>query len=552
MAKTFFGWAERDIEKELDWSEISKQFSTAIEQEATVRTERAKALEDASNKYVKDINSIPLGDNKTANQYIMDAASQMQQTMLMYNRKLNSGELSLAEYTRARQNLFDGTDQMTGIFKTYNEDYSTKMERMAKDESSSFEQFIMKGVEGMTDFNNTRIYVNPLNGQVGVAKMKKDPQTGQMVPDASNDGVVPLSSLANRIKAKYDRYDYDASLQEGAKRMGKELATTLSADKRTSTTMEDVMQKPSYKNAETAFVSGLIVSPFQTGEVLVSALGYEYTWNADEASKDPNKILVSYDERGNITPKITDAQKKEAEKALRDRFRTMLDREVRKTYTPPPASTTSASTATKKTAEQLKAEMDAKRSDLKNRYAGYLLNGDGKTGPVLYPELIDRNSKTSADQLMEKVGPLGFLVEEGDGVVRVYSPILGIDNGIDVEVGGRDYIRYDADGKPKTDPENTARYNKLKANIGALAQYVVNVSTDADKIRVLNLDPNYLDPNYVEQASGTASVSVPAATNVDQMIQEGAVPDLRSAIGGGTSAQSPPTIKTTTQPGNVR
>ncbi len=550
MANTFFGWAERDIEKELDWSEISKQFSTAIEEEAIVRAARVKALEDASNKYVKDINSIPLGDNKTANQYIMDAASQMQQTMLMYNRKLNSGELSLAEYTRARQNLFDGTDQMTGIFKTYNEDYSTKMERMAKGESSSFEQFIMEGVEGMTDFNNTRIYVNPLNGQVGVAKMKKDPKTGQMVPDVSNDGVVPLSSLANRIKAKYDRYDYDAALQEGAKRMGKELATTLSADKRTSTTMEDVMQKPSYKNAETAFVSGLMVSPFQTGEILASALGYEYTWNADEASKDPNKILVSYDERGNVTPKITDAQKKEAEQALRDRFRTMLDREVRKTYTPPSTSTTTA-TATKKTTEQTKAETKVKKGKLKNRYTEYLLYGDGRTGPVLYPELIDRNSSTSAEQLMEKVGPLGFSVEEGDGVVRVYSPLLGIDNGIDVEVGGKDYIRYDASGKPKEDPENMARYNKLKSNIGALAQYLANVSTDEDKIRVLNLDPNYLDPNYVEQDTSTTAAAPTTATDVDQMIQEGAVPDLRSAIGGAKS-QEAPTIKTTTQPGNVR
>jgi hypothetical protein len=236
----------------------------------------------------------------------------------------------------------------------------------------------------------------------------------------------------------------------------------------------------------------------------VSALGYEYTWNADEASKDPNKILVSYDERGNITPKITDAQKKEAEQALRDRFRTMLDREVRKTYIPPPASTTSASTATKKTAEQLKAEIDQRKGDVTNQYRNYLQSG------VLYPELIDRAPAQSAQQLMSKVGEFGFMVqEEGDGVV-VYRPELGVDGGIRLKTGGKGglfgggYIKYGPDGKPIQEQENMAKYNELKANIDALIEHIATITPESKKIDVLGLPKDYISGSQTSATQGAS------------------------------------------------
>jgi len=84
--------------------------------------------------------------------------------MLMQDRLLKSGQMKLKDYTVARQNILDGTDQAFNLTKEYQANFAEKMERYKTDKSQDLEQWLMAQAEGYSDFNKSQLYINPTDG----------------------------------------------------------------------------------------------------------------------------------------------------------------------------------------------------------------------------------------------------------------------------------------------------------------------------------------------------------------------------------------------------
>lgn len=506
MAKSYFGWKERSIDRLVDWSDVSKTISDDIKSEVASRQATKADLRSASDKYITSVSSIELGDDKNANQTIIEASNQLSEAMLMANRKLNSGEIGIQEYTALRQNLFDGTDGLISAFGNYNKEYSEKMQRYANNESMNFEAFLMEGVEGYANFKDMSVYVNPLNFQVGVAKTRTNPETNALEVDTSPGNIMPMNILNKILKTRYDRYDFDKVLSDGAKQLGKEIKKQISGGY--FETVDDVIDKDDFEDSENLFIESILSNPYNASEVLSRALGYGFTWDPEEAIKG-KKMLVGYDNNGNLVPKINPTQKAEAEEALRARFRTMLNYEFKKDKIPVYGYKTTGGTTGGKTGgtkSKTAAETKAELSDLRGR-GRRIVSEQIKSN--LSPQMIDRIPERSIPQLQSALGRYSsFFDFSEDGDEIVIKPI---------GVKGRGYVvpTKRLEYYPSSDKENAGKVlpkyleveESMRENLDGLADYVSSFLSTEDIVSGLGIESIYdLGEPEAETGGGEASI----------------------------------------------
>ena len=173
MAKTFYGYAEREADSFVDWSQIGKDITKMLQTEVQLREDKKQALEDATRAYEEQLANAPQGEYTDANEYISNFSNDATQAMLMQERLLKTGQLKVKDYVLARDNLVSGTNQMFKIAEEYQTAYSEGMKRWKNEESSYREFWQLLQAEGLANFQNTRAMINPTNFKVSIAKMIK-------------------------------------------------------------------------------------------------------------------------------------------------------------------------------------------------------------------------------------------------------------------------------------------------------------------------------------------------------------------------------------------
>jgi len=132
---TYYKYAERNIDAQINWSEIGKNVVDMLREEDRLREEKKDAIDQASREFGETLSNAPTGDFKSANEWILGYAADASQARLLQDRLLKSGMLKVKDYTVARQNLNDGTNQMFQVAKEYQEKASEAMKRYQAGES---------------------------------------------------------------------------------------------------------------------------------------------------------------------------------------------------------------------------------------------------------------------------------------------------------------------------------------------------------------------------------------------------------------------------------
>ena len=129
MAKTYYNFAERSADSQINWAEVGKNVTEMLQTESAIREEKKAAIDEASRQYGEVLANAPTGDFQSANEWTLDFANDAAQMRLMQDRLLKSGRLSVRDYTVQRQSLNDGTNQMFAISKEYQDIYADKKAR---------------------------------------------------------------------------------------------------------------------------------------------------------------------------------------------------------------------------------------------------------------------------------------------------------------------------------------------------------------------------------------------------------------------------------------
>jgi len=375
MAKTYYKSQPTAPQTQINWAEISSNVSGMLNEEVRVREEKRGAIDEASRQYQLTLNEVDQGQSATANQWWLQAASDMQHQMLMQDRLLKSGALKAKDYTIMRQNLTDGTDGLIGVFEKFNTEYKERMDRMEDGDSQDLEQWAMVEMENFGNFQKTAAVINPETGMMSVGNID---EKGQLLDGANN--VRSIMSLQGLLARRYDKFDLDAAAETYANSVGtwdvierkygsetaKGLITKISdpffkgfdKDELIALGMSEqdaidtVASTNVYKAGEDQLVSDIMSNWSQTSSILTNSVNFvpgtneQYTFTFEEDRGD-NEILLRKDDQGQIYAEYTDEQREVVDGAIRDNVRNRLDRKITGTtvvgdYTRPSAAAEAA------------------------------------------------------------------------------------------------------------------------------------------------------------------------------------------------------------------
>lgn len=344
MAKTYYNFAERSADSQINWAEVGKNVTEMLQTEASIREEKKAAIDESTREYGEYLANSPTGDFKAANEWTLDFANDAAQMRLMQDRLLRSGRLSVRDYTVQRQNLYDGTQQMFAISKEYQDKAKEMMERYQLDQSQDTEIWLMEQIEGLSNFKNTKAYINPTNSQISIAKMvKKTASDGKEVfmMDENPDNHMTVNQLRNRMNVKLDKYDYVGAVGKEVDALGDFIKTNMSKFKQgyrmiRIDQIEDQKLRNDYEGWENKMVQAQLANPFNQLSLLTNSVDkvpgtsddYQPTFDTELAKTNPKYILIEDDGSGMIRPKFTEAQTKVASDFLKTQTRQAIDQKI--------------------------------------------------------------------------------------------------------------------------------------------------------------------------------------------------------------------------------
>lgn len=328
---TYFKYAERNASTDVNWAEIGKNLTDSLKEENRIREEKKADINEASRLYGETLSNAPTGDSKDMNEWALKFASDAQEARLLQDRLLKSGQLKLKDYTIMRQNLTDGTKTAFSLSDEYQKEYKEKMERAKSSDSATrsqaLEEFYMAQAEGFANFKNTNLYINPTNYQISVGKMQKGSDGVYKMSENPND-FFTVNELRNRMKDKFDYFDYDKSLNQWVGSLGKYsevvnaaggwkvITDPLLRDKLDPATKKSVNQL--LESMDNELKSYIFANPYNGTSLLTEDIGtidgkaVNFTFDPAEAAKNKNLVLLKKDPNnpnGPAIPEFSDEQK---------------------------------------------------------------------------------------------------------------------------------------------------------------------------------------------------------------------------------------------------
>ena len=69
---TYYKYAERSAESQINWAEIGKNMTDMLQSEVTIREEKKAAIDAASREFGEKLANPPQGEHKSANQWALE------------------------------------------------------------------------------------------------------------------------------------------------------------------------------------------------------------------------------------------------------------------------------------------------------------------------------------------------------------------------------------------------------------------------------------------------------------------------------------------------
>jgi len=356
MARTFYKYAEREADSQINWFQVGKDITDMLSKEVETREKKKAALDEASRKFGEELENAPQGNADDVNKWTTDFSGDMQSYRLMTDRLFKSGKLKEKDYALIRQNTVDGTKNLFNLAKEYQAEYDEKQKRRADGISSGSETQFMAMVEGFANLNETKALINPTTGAINVGKMTTGKDGVRVLAEGSNN-YMTVNQLRNRIKEKINKYQLNDQLEAESKLMGdvvKEFVSKTGSStqagfltKYTDPTLrkglaqEGQQAVDAYIGLENKIVQAQLSNPFNISSVLFDWAGgvdpktgkaYQVTTDETEAASSSHFVLWTY-KKGIFQPDFESTengreQYKNAEEYTKNKLRGMLEQKT--------------------------------------------------------------------------------------------------------------------------------------------------------------------------------------------------------------------------------
>jgi hypothetical protein len=339
---TFYKYAERSAESQVNWAEIGKDMTDMLRQEVAVREEKKAAIDEATRRYAEELSNAPQGEHEPGSTEALRFADQATKYMLQQEKLLKSGLLDPRDYMIARQNLTDGTRQAFGAMKEFQAKYAELMERAKTDKSSLLEIENLEEIQGYGNFRQSGFFIDSPTGRVNVGLKEEQDIDGQKVMGLKKGSTRGMQYIQGGIYGRIDKFKPREALVGIADTLGTEIQASIDpatmSKLGTITSAEDLRQRndidPATKEVLFEFyssmkssVNSVMANPLQKASLLRDTLGFTTTTDPEAAAKDPNLILkVTDPDTGRAEYKFNDTLNATAEKWMTGQLLGMITR----------------------------------------------------------------------------------------------------------------------------------------------------------------------------------------------------------------------------------
>jgi len=338
---TYYKYAEREANSQINWAEVSKGLTDTITQIDQDRQAKKAAIDDATRKDMLTLADAPKGENTTASEWTIKYANDMMNYRLTIDRLLKSGKMSLRDYQVAAQNSKDATNLVFTISKEYQDEYKSIMDRKRAGDSSRFEVEMAAMNESLANISSTVPYINSTNGMVYLATGVPGEDGVQQM----GDNYVSLQALRNRVKTKIDKYDLSAGLASAASELGEYTISEIGRTgfRRTGivTDISDPTLRSTYTQWEDATVKDIMASNYQLASILADNMntnprtGGQYRITTNKAEFDADKsgdVVLMANENGSgiVMPQFKEEQRKDVEAFIKGQIKNYIDQKSEK------------------------------------------------------------------------------------------------------------------------------------------------------------------------------------------------------------------------------
>jgi len=220
MAGTYYKYAERDADSQVNWAEVGKSITDMLAETNRVRQEKRDAIDAATREEQNNLANAPQGQDQDLNNFTNRFAHNAMQQTIIDERLLKSGQMPLEKYTLRRQNRLDGTNTLFELSKLYQDEFKTKMEGVTSGKLQALNIFNMSSLEGVANFNNSEAVIDSLgDGRVNVGLYENKIIDGKEVRVLSKD-IAPVNVWKNRILQNIPTFDVEEATSATVKNFG--------------------------------------------------------------------------------------------------------------------------------------------------------------------------------------------------------------------------------------------------------------------------------------------------------------------------------------------
>jgi len=317
MAKTSYGYVERNLENDVNWAEVGKGFSDMLIAEREERKAKKEFLDSAMVQTQEDITkNAPLGYNTDFNDRMIGLASNSNAFVLAANKDLKAGRITPEEYMRKLQRINSSADTVFALGNDFNAIYEDKLIRMDDKTSGAVEQTAFEAMADLVNFNSHDFMIDK-NGTIVAAPLIQD-ANGVTTLDGNNARSV--QAIFNIAQNKVDRLDVENTIQEKVKRLGQTILGTSVAATYSKQGMDVLMKgirrtdPEAYEKWRKETVKEIMANDLDVASVLAD-YGNAYETTTDKNLYDKNKdkyIYVDITNGREIKVELTEKQKEDA------------------------------------------------------------------------------------------------------------------------------------------------------------------------------------------------------------------------------------------------
>lgn len=393
----------------IDWGGITQNILEKLDKVEESREAKRVELDKQYTDVVSTVDKYQGSKSPTFNQFVMDGANNVRNSLYEQNQLLKRGMITPSEYSRIVSTTRDGWSRLADLTKQYDTNYEEGLKRIEEGKAAGQELYQRQITADLLNLKGKTTFINPKDGRMYIAKV--DPATGKVVGDAD---LYDIQTINAGLNQNVDKLNVSKEVNEYVKNLGSEARMVNG-----KYVISQAIRGKFNSKTKPEIIDAITNNPRKAASVLAdnSDEKYSFTNNAKEiqainnqidklaaqkesvksdadkkaiqkeintlSSQRDKTILLVRDENGIFTPQLSEEQMKKAKSIVDDVIESQIDYKVEK-----PEKQTQQMTYTEQKdiakgqkelydiSERIKQIDDIYKNKASSKYVGLIKNAD--------------------------------------------------------------------------------------------------------------------------------------------------------------------------------